>query len=49
MRDDEKRQRFELLVLPHLDAGLNLARWLTHNVQDAQDVVQDVNAVLKLV
>lgn len=41
MRDDEKRQRFELLVLPHLDAGLNLARWLTHNDQDAQDVVQE--------
>ena len=41
MRDDEKRRRFELLVLPHLDAGLNLARWLTHNDQDAQDVVQE--------
>ena len=41
MRDDEKRRRFELLVLPHLDAGLNLARWLTHNDHDAQDVVQE--------
>ena len=39
MRDDEKRRRFELLMLPHLDAGLNLARWLTHNDHDAQDVV----------
>ena len=47
MRDDEKRQRFELLVLPHLDAGLNLARWLTHNDQDAQDVVQE--AVLRAI
>ena len=41
MTDDEKRRRFELLVLPHLDAGLNLARWLTHNDHDAQDVVQE--------
>ena len=41
MNDDEKHRRFELLVLPHLDAALNLARWLTHNDQDAQDVVQD--------
>ena len=44
MRDDEKRRRFELLVLPHLDAGLNLARWLTHNDHDAQDVVQEAFA-----
>ena len=41
MSDDEKHRRFELLVLPHLDAALNLARWLTHNDQDARDVVQD--------
>ena len=47
MRDDEKRRRFELLVLPHLDAGLNLARWLTRNDQDAQDVVQE--AVLRAI
>ena len=33
--------RFEDLVLPHLDAGYNLARWLTRNVDDAEDVVQD--------
>src|SRR4029077_3239159 len=32
---------FEQLVLPHLDAAYNLARWLTHNEQDAQDVVQE--------
>jgi len=32
---------FEHLVLPHLDAAYNLARWLTKNDQDAQDVVQD--------
>ena len=33
--------RFEELVLPHLDAGYNLARWLTRDVNDAEDVVQD--------
>ncbi len=33
--------RFEELVLPHLDAAHNLARWLTRDVNDAEDVVQD--------
>src|SRR5512147_1324696 len=33
--------RFEQLVLPHLDAAYNLARWLTRNDHDAEDVVQD--------
>jgi RNA polymerase sigma-70 factor (ECF subfamily) len=32
---------FEQAVLPHLDAGYNLARWLTRDVHDAEDVVQD--------
>ena len=33
--------RFEKEVLPHLDAAYNLARWLTRDVNDAEDVVQD--------
>jgi RNA polymerase sigma-70 factor (ECF subfamily) len=33
--------QFEQIVLPHLDAGFNLARWLTGNDRDAEDVTQD--------
>ena len=32
---------FEKAVLPHLNAAYNLARWLTRNDHDAEDVVQD--------
>src|SRR5437588_2844628 len=32
---------FEAMILPHLDAAHNLARWLLRNEQDAQDVVQE--------
>jgi RNA polymerase sigma-70 factor (ECF subfamily) len=32
---------FEEIVLPHLDAAFNYARWLTRNHADAEDVVQD--------
>ena len=46
MSDSEIDQRgklkvFEEVILPHLNAAYNLARWLTRNEQDAQDVVQE--------
>jgi RNA polymerase sigma-70 factor, ECF subfamily len=34
-------ERFELVVLPHLDAAYNLARWLIRSPADAEDVVQE--------
>jgi RNA polymerase sigma-70 factor (ECF subfamily) len=36
-----KQARFEELIMPHLDAAYNLARWLTRNEHDAQDVAQE--------
>ncbi|HUK08571.1 MAG TPA: sigma-70 family RNA polymerase sigma factor [Stellaceae bacterium] len=38
---DEKTRRFEQVIMPHLDAAYNLARWLTRSDSDAQDVVQE--------
>jgi RNA polymerase sigma factor (sigma-70 family) len=32
---------FEQTVLPHLNAAYNLARWLTRDADDAEDLVQD--------
>src|SRR5713101_1452721 len=33
--------RFEQVVLPHMDAAYNLARWLMRNDDDAKDLVQE--------
>src|SRR5437867_3318439 len=39
--EQARRARFEAAALPHLDSAYNLARWITRNEDDAQDVVQD--------
>lgn len=39
--EQARAQRFEQVVLPHLDAAYNLARWLTRDGHNAQDVVQE--------
>jgi RNA polymerase sigma-70 factor (ECF subfamily) len=39
--DGEDRARFEAVVLPHLDAAFNLARWLLRSRSDAEDVAQE--------
>jgi RNA polymerase sigma factor (sigma-70 family) len=41
MISETARQRFTEQVLPHLDDAYTLARWLTGNPTDAEDVVQD--------
>ena len=41
MSDPSRLSQFEQIILPHLDAAHNLARWLTGHDQDAQDVVQE--------
>jgi RNA polymerase sigma factor (sigma-70 family) len=39
--DEFRLARFEQAVIPHLAAAYNLARWLTRNDHDAEDVVQE--------
>src|SRR2546430_14204377 len=41
MTSETARRRFTEQVLPHLDDAYSLARWLTGNPTDAEDVVQD--------
>jgi len=39
--DDREQQRFETLVLPHMDAAHNLARWLVRGRDAAPDLAQE--------
>lgn len=41
MSEKAKLAEFEQAVVPHLAAAFNLARWLTGNDHDAEDVVQE--------
>jgi RNA polymerase sigma-70 factor (ECF subfamily) len=41
MDEASKVALFEQTIVPHLDAAYKLARWLTRNQQDAEDVVQE--------
>src|ERR1700739_667723 len=38
---DDKRERFEAQVMPHLDAAYRFARWLSRSSVDADDLVQE--------
>jgi RNA polymerase sigma-70 factor (ECF subfamily) len=35
------KKQFETIMLPHLNAAYNLARWLTRNEHDARDILQE--------
>lgn len=37
----DKQKTFDAVVMPHLDAAFNLARWLARNDADAQDIAQE--------
>jgi RNA polymerase sigma-70 factor (ECF subfamily) len=41
MEDQDRHGDFEQVMLPHLDAAYNLARWLVRDASMAEDVVQD--------
>ncbi|HET9130208.1 MAG TPA: sigma-70 family RNA polymerase sigma factor [Terriglobia bacterium] len=43
MQNQRDLTAFNDSVLPQLDAGYNLARWLTNNDHDAEDVVQEAS------
>jgi len=44
MKAQHRQGSFEQLMLPHLDAAYNLARWLVREPSLAEDVVQDAYA-----
>ena len=39
--DAAAAQRFEQIVMPHVDSAFNLARWIVRNRDDAEDVAQE--------
>jgi RNA polymerase sigma-70 factor (ECF subfamily) len=39
--EESKLTRFNATVLPHMAGAYNFARWLTHDPNDAEDLVQD--------
>ncbi len=41
LADPQERARFEALVMPHLDAAYNLARWLVRRDAEAEDLAQE--------
>jgi len=43
VNEAEKRQLFNAVFMPHLAQAFRLARWLTGNTADAEDVVQEAS------
>jgi RNA polymerase sigma-70 factor (ECF subfamily) len=43
MNATDPQRQFEQVVLPHLDAAYNLARWLAGNDHDAEDIAQEAS------
>jgi|SRR5579859_1510389 len=41
VEEQNKLAQFEQHIMPHMNAAYNLARWLTSNDSDAQDIVQE--------
>src|ERR1700744_6501277 len=39
----DPQTQFEEVVMPHLDAAFNLARWLAGNDHDAEDIAQEAS------